>query len=47
MKVPFMSLRVISDTPGRTDNHQQQWKDFLGAMCDRSFQFVKSFLESL
>ena len=47
MKVPFMSLRVISDTPGRTDDHQQQWTDFLGAMCDRSFQFVKSFLETL
>ena len=46
MKVPFMSLRVISDTPGRTDDHAAQWKDFLGAMCDRSFQFVKSFLES-
>ncbi len=47
MKVPFLSLRVISDTPGRTDNHQQQWKDFLGAMCDRSFQFVKKYLETL
>ena len=47
MKVPFLSLRVISDTPGRTDDHQQQWTDFLGAMCDHSFQFVKSFLETL
>ena len=45
--VPFLSLRVISDTPGRTDNHQQQWEDFLASMCDRSFQFVKNYLESL
>ena len=45
--VPFLSLRVISDTPGRTDNHQQQWEDFLASMCDRSFQFVKRFLETL
>ena len=46
-QVPFMSLRVISDTPGRTDNHQQQWDDFLASMCDRSFHFVKKFLETL
>lgn len=45
--VPFLSLRVISDTPGRTDNHQQQWEDFLASMCDTSFRFVKSFLETL
>lgn len=47
MKVPFLSLRVISDTPGRTDDHQQQWADFLGAMCDHSFHFVKSYLETI
>lgn len=47
MKVPFLSLRVISDTPGRTDNHQQQWQDFLASMCDRSFHFVKTYLETL
>lgn len=45
--VPFLSLRVISDTPGRTDNHQQQWEDFLASMCDRSFRFVKRYLETL
>ena len=47
LKVPFMSLRVISDTPGRTDDHQMQWTDFLASMCDRSFHFVKKFLETL
>ena len=47
LKVPFLSLRVISDTPGRTDNHQQQWDDFLASMCDRSFHFVKQYLETL
>lgn len=47
LKVPFLSLRVISDTPGRTDNHQQQWDDFLASMCDRSFHFVKTYLETL
>lgn len=47
MEVPFMSLRVISDTPGCTDDHQMQWTDFLAAMCDRSFHFVKKFLETV
>ena len=47
LKVPFLSLRVISDTPGRTDNHQMQWEQFLASLCDRSFLFVKNFLELL
>ena len=47
LKVPFMSLRVISDTPGNTDNHQQQWDQFLASMCDRSFHFVKKYLETI
>lgn len=45
--MPFLSLRVISDTPGNTDNHQQQWEDFLASMCDTSFHFVKKYLETL
>ncbi len=45
--LPFMSLRIISDTPGRTDNHHQQWEDFLASMCDCSFRFVKNYLETL
>ena len=47
MGLPFLSLRVISDTPGNTDNHQQQWEQFLASMCDTSFQFVKKYLETL
>ena len=47
MKVPFLSLRVISDTPGRTDDHHMQWGQFLASMCDRSFHFVKKYLEIL
>ncbi|MBR1834426.1 MAG: 5'-methylthioadenosine/adenosylhomocysteine nucleosidase [Bacteroidales bacterium] len=45
--VPFLSIRVVSDTPGNTDNHQQQWDDFLDSMTDRSFHFVRNFLEQL
>ncbi|MBR6417730.1 MAG: 5'-methylthioadenosine/adenosylhomocysteine nucleosidase [Bacteroidales bacterium] len=47
LDIPFISLRVISDTPGRTDNHQQQWDQFLASMCDRSFRFVKQYLEMI
>ena len=47
MNVPFISLRIISDTPGRTDDHQMQWADFLASMCGTSFHFVKKYLETL
>ena len=45
--IPFMSIRVISDTPGNTDNHQQQWDEFLASMGERSFLFMKQYLCSL
>lgn len=47
MQIPFMSIRVISDTPGNTDNHQMQWDEFLASMSDRSFQFVRQFLMNM
>ena len=45
--IPFLSIRVISDTPGNTDNHQVQWETFLASMGEQSFQFVKYLLEQL
>lgn len=47
MQIPFMSIRVISDTPGNTANHQMQWDEFLASMSDRSFQFVRQFLMNM
>lgn len=47
LKIPFLSLRVISDTPGRTEDHQQQWDSFLASMCASSFRFVKQYLETI
>lgn len=44
--VPFMSIRVISDTPGNTDDHQQQWESFLKDMCQHSFDFVLQYLNA-
>ena len=45
--IPFMSIRVISDTPGNTENHQQQWDEFLASMGERSFLFMKQYLDCL
>ena len=41
--VPFVSFRVISDTPG-ADHHQQQYEGFWQEMADRSFGITKDFL---
>lgn len=46
-KIPFLSIRIISDTPGNTDNHQMQWDEFLASMSDKSFRFVRQFLDEL
>lgn len=44
--VPFVSFRIISDTPG-VKEHIQQYEDFWGEMSSRSFQVTKHFLESI
>ena len=44
--VPFVSFRIISDTPG-VDKHIQQYEDFWGEMATRSFQVTKHFLEAI
>ena len=45
-KVPFVSFRVISDTPG-AKGHQQQYENFWEEMADRSFGVTREFLTSL
>ena len=45
--IPFLAIRIISDTPGNTENHQAQWDEFLANMGEHSFRFVKRFLEQL
>lgn len=42
--VPFLAVRLISDTPGSTDNHARQWEQFLSEMSEQSFQWVEKFL---
>ena len=44
--VPFVSFRVISDTPG-SDGHQQQYDGFWDEMADHSFQVTSDYLKAL
>lgn len=46
-KMPFLSIRVISDTPGRTEDHQMQWLEFLTTMGNHSFRWMRNYLKSL
>ena len=44
--VPFISFRIISDTPG-AENHWEQYTNFWGTIADRSFGVTQTFLQSL
>lgn len=44
--VPFISFRIISDTPG-VQSHWQQYQDFWTTLAQRSFDVVRSFLEHI
>lgn len=45
-EVPFISFRIISDTPG-AEKHLEQYKNFWGEMTDRSFHVTEAFLKAL
>lgn len=45
-KVPFLSFRIISDSPAE-DGNFQQYTDFWGQLAETSFDNIKSFLEAL
>jgi adenosylhomocysteine nucleosidase len=44
--VPFVSFRIISDTPG-ADQHQEQYENFWQTLADRSFGVTRHFLEAI
>ena len=44
--VPFVSFRIISDTPG-VDKHIEQYENFWGEMANRSFGVTRRFLMGL
>lgn len=43
---PFLSFRIISDTPG-VEDHASQYADFWGTMAERSFLTTWAFLSTL
>ena len=45
-QIPFISFRIISDTPG-ADKHFEQYQNFWGEMADRSFHVTETFLKAL
>lgn len=45
-QVPFVSFRIISDTPG-VEGHIEQWDNFWKEIADRSFGVTKRYLEAL
>ena len=45
-QVPFISFRIISDTPG-ADKHFEQYLNSWGEMADRSFHVTETFLKAL
>lgn len=42
--VPFLSCRIISDTPGHVENHALQYEDFWTAAPEKSFEVLKQIL---
>ena len=47
MHVPFLSIRIVSDTPGATPDHFSQYLDFWKELSERSFKNLHSMLEHL
>lgn len=45
-KTPFVSLRLISDTPG-VEHHQQQYDAFWKSATEKSFETVRSLIKKL
>ena len=45
--VPFVSMRIVSDTPGATPDHYAQYMDFWKELSNRSFSNIHSILERL
>ena len=45
-QVPFVSFRILSDTPG-ADQHLEQYLNFWDEMADRSFDITRRFLAAL
>ena len=45
-QVPFISFRIISDTPG-SENNWEQYTNFWDTIADRSFKVTEAFLSAI
>lgn len=45
--VPFLSCRIISDTPGRVENHELQYRNFWSMAPEKSFRILQQIIERL
>lgn len=45
--VPFLSCRIISDTPGHVENHALQYQDFWVTAPEKSFEVLKQIIEKI
>lgn len=46
-RLPFVSFRIISDTPGEHADNVAQYTDFWQTMADKSFTVTRTFLSAL
>lgn len=46
-KTPFVSLRIISDNPLRSNDNHQQYADFWSKMANKSFAVLKNLLNNI
>lgn len=46
-KVPFLSFRIISDTPGNHENNEEQFKEFFRIAPKKTFKVLKEFIKIL
>ncbi len=45
--VPFISFRIISDSPAQGEGNARQYENFWAEMADRSFRVTEQFLHAL
>ena len=47
MGVPFLSMRIVSDTPGTTEDHFAQYQDFWKELSECSFRKLRTIMEEM
>lgn len=45
--IPFISFRIISDTPGQTDNHTLQYREFWIIAPEKSFKVLRQLIAKI